>query len=77
MHSIRNIRGVAVSIVFYDLPGNKIYVSMRGRGIPVRPVAVALGHGGHDFAAAAVLKDVRSPDAAIAKVVEMFRERLQ
>ncbi len=64
------IKGVEYIAVLKQQRENQTGVSLRGRTRPVRQIATALGGGGHEYAAGAVIAD--RIDRARAQIIEMF-----
>jgi len=54
---------------------NQIGVSLRGRHCPVDKIATALGGGGHEFAAGAVVNDTL--ENVKKRVLELFRKEIK
>ena len=58
LNLLGQMRGLAYIVLLKEQKPNKIGVSLRGRlGYPVEKFAVALGGGGHEYAAGAVVED--------------------
>jgi len=71
---LSQIKGVEYIVLLKHQKENKIGISIRGRMKPVDDIAVALGGGGHEFAAGAVVND-DTLENVHAKIVELFRGR--
>jgi phosphoesterase RecJ-like protein len=74
--SLRALREVRVSIVFYERPDNSIKVSLRGRpNIDVLSVASKFGGGGHLEAAGCILEGLSLDESVsiILKEVEKLK----
>ncbi|MBQ6027600.1 MAG: DHH family phosphoesterase [Alphaproteobacteria bacterium] len=57
LNLLGQMHGVEYIVLLKEQKPDQIGVSLRGRGRPVNTVAVALGGGGHEFAAGAVMHD--------------------
>ena len=70
--TLGQIRGVEYVVLLKEQKENQIGVSLRGRTRPVDHIAVALGGGGHTYAAGAVIAD--SLENVRARVLELFKK---
>ncbi len=70
--TLAQIKGVEYIVLMKHQKENQIGLSLRGRMRPVNHIAAALGGGGHEFAAGAVINDM-SIDDAKKKIIEMFK----
>ena len=57
LNLLGQIHGLEYLVLLKEQKPDQIGISLRGRGRPVNTVAVALGGGGHEFAAGAVVHD--------------------
>ena len=69
------IHGLEYIVLLKEQKPNQIGVSLRGRGHAVDKIAVALGGGGHEFAAGAVVND--SLENVKKRVLELCREGIK
>ncbi len=68
----RSIAGVEVSLMFLELPENRVKVSLRSKGrVVVNEVAQQFGGGGHPFAAGALIDG--GLDDVVGKVTQAVR----
>ena len=65
------IKGVEYVALLKSQKTNQTGVSLRSKNKPIDDIAVALGGGGHTYAAGAVVKD--SLEHTREKVLELFR----
>lgn len=57
LNLLGQVRGLEYIVLLKEQKPNQIGVSLRGRGKPVDKIASALGGGGHEFAAGAIVHD--------------------
>ena len=69
------IHGLEYIVLLKEQKPNQIGVSLRGRGHAVDHVAVALGGGGHEFAAGAVVQD--SLENVKNRILELFKKEIK
>lgn len=72
LNLLAQIHGLDYIALLKEQKANQIGVSLRGRFKEVEPIAVALGGGGHKFAAGAVVNDTL--DNVKARILELFKE---
>ena len=72
---LAQIKGVEYIVLLKRQKENQTGVSLRSKAGPVDDIAVALGGGGHAFAAGAIVHD--NIERVRAHVLELFRERLK
>ena len=75
MNLLGQMHGVEYIVLLKEQKPDQIGVSLRGRGRPVNTVAVALGGGGHEFAAGAVMHD--SLENVKKKVLDLFGKEVR
>ncbi len=73
--TLGQIRGVEYIALLKEQKDNQVGVSLRGRTRPVDHIAVALGGGGHTYAAGAVIAD--SLENVRGRVLELFKEAVE
>ncbi len=66
------IHGLEYVVLLKEQKQTQIGVSLRGRGHSVDKIAVALGGGGHEFAAGAIVHDTL--ENVKARILELFKE---
>ncbi len=71
LNLLGQIHGLQYMVLLKEQKPNQIGVSLRGRGHAVDQVAVALGGGGHEFAAGAVVAD--SLENVKKRILELFK----
>lgn len=69
------IHGLDYIVLLKEQKPNQIGVSLRGRHCPVDKIATALGGGGHEFAAGAVVNDTL--ENVKKRVLELFRKEIK
>lgn len=69
---LQQIHGVDYVVLLKEQKPGQIGISLRGRFKPVNKIAEALGGGGHEFAAGAVVMD--SLENVKALILKMFQE---
>ena len=69
------MHGVEYIVLLKEQKPDQIGISLRGRGRPVNEIAVALGGGGHEFAAGAVVRD--SLENVKKKVLDLFAKEVR
>lgn len=72
LNLLGQITGVDYIVLLKEQRPDQIGVSLRGRFKPVEKIAVALGGGGHEFAAGAVVQDTL--ENVKSKVIELFKD---
>ncbi|MBO4746222.1 MAG: DHH family phosphoesterase [Alphaproteobacteria bacterium] len=72
LNLLGQIHGLDYIALLKEQKPNQIGVSLRGRFKPVEQIAVALGGGGHEFAAGAVVKDTL--ENVKNRILELFKE---
>lgn len=72
LNLLAQIHGLDYIALLKEQKTNQIGVSLRGRFKPVEQIAVALGGGGHEFAAGAVVKDTL--ENVKNRILELFKE---
>ncbi len=75
LNLLAQIHGIEYIVLLKEQKTDQIGVSLRGRGRPVNGVAVALGGGGHEFAAGAVVHD--SLENVKKKVLDLFGKEVR
>jgi phosphoesterase RecJ-like protein len=71
LNLLGQIHGLDYIALLKEQKPNQIGVSLRGRFKPVEQIAVALGGGGHEFAAGAVVKDTL--ENVKNRILELFK----
>lgn len=69
------IKGLEYIVLLKEQKPNQIGVSLRGRGHPVDKIAVALGGGGHEFAAGAIVHDTL--ENVKNRILELFKKEMR
>ena len=75
LNLLAQMHGVEYIVLLKEQKIDQIGISLRGRGRPVNEVAVALGGGGHEFAAGAVVHD--SLENVKRKVLDLFAKEVR
>ncbi|MBP5485333.1 MAG: DHH family phosphoesterase [Alphaproteobacteria bacterium] len=75
LNLLAQMHGVEYIVLLKEQKPNKIGISLRGRGRPVNTIAMALGGGGHEFAAGAVVDD--SLENVKKKVLDLFAKEVR
>lgn len=75
LNLLGQMHGVEYLVLLKEQKPDQIGVSLRGRGRPVNAVAVALGGGGHEYAAGAVIHDTL--ENVKKKVLDLFGKEVR
>ena len=75
LNLLAQMHGVEYIVLLKEQKPDQIGVSLRGRGRPVNTVAVALGGGGHEYAAGAVIHDTL--ENVKKKVLDLFGKEVR
>ena len=75
LNLLGQVRGLEYIVLLKEQKPNQVGVSLRGRGKPVDKIAAALGGGGHEFAAGAIVHDTL--ESVKNRILELFKKELR
>ncbi|CCW35163.1 exopolyphosphatase-like enzyme [Chthonomonas calidirosea] len=78
VNHVRSIRGVLIGILFREIPGKKVRVSLRAReGADVHRIAQVFGGGGHRLAAGCSLSPPleKAEELVVAEAIRQLKEQ--
>ncbi len=71
---LSNIKGYPIWAVFSEREDGSVRVELRSSGIPVQPVAVKFGGGGHKQAAGCRLDSLNEAEAVVQELIKAVKE---